>query len=129
MPIEYSWLVEGRVVAMKSSGVLTAEDLISEESVMANYLAHATAPLLHIVADQTGLQKFPDLKLMSSSRWPRDPRVGWFVMYGLNNKILSFVASIGAQLFRMRIRMVSTRADALAFLQKVDSTLPNLDES
>ena len=127
MPIEYSWLVKGRVVAMKSSGQLTAEDLKGEESIMTNYLEHATAPLLHIVADQTGLEKFPDLKLMSSSKWPKDPRVGWFVMYGLNNKVLSFVASVGAQLFRMRIRMVNTRQDALEFLRRVDSTLPAPD--
>lgn len=126
MPISYSWLVEGRIVQLKSSGEITLNDIQKEDAIMMEFLEQTTAPLVHVLADQTDLEKMPDIKSFTASHWVKDKRVGWFLVYGMKYKFLRFAMSVGAQIFQLRTRTFDTHEEALAFLQSVDETLPDL---
>jgi hypothetical protein len=56
----------------------------------------------------------------------RHPRVVWLIIVALENKLMKFFVSATGPVFGLRLRFMDTVAEALAFLQDVDSTLPNL---
>lgn len=128
MPIQYSWLVEGRIILLEAIDQITLQDIQAEDEIMRGFFSQSNAPLIHVLADETRPEKMPDLKSFAASNWVKDPRVGWFILYGLKHKFLRFVLTVGAQLFRLRTRIFDTREEAIDFLQNIDDTLPDLTQ-
>jgi hypothetical protein len=124
MPLEYTWFLDGRIVLMQGSGILTTEDFAKEEIIMRQFLDQA--PKIHILIDDRQLDRFPPISVMRSSQWIQDQRVGWFIIFGLRNRLLSVIASTLMRVFGVNGRIFGTFEESIAFLQKVDETLPNL---
>jgi hypothetical protein len=123
MPLKYSWYLDGHIVLMESAGIITRDDLIEENTIMQGYLDQLKYPLLHIISDQTHVEKMPDLRDLKMSTWVKDPRVGWFVFYGIKNPVFRFFIATGSQLFHLRNRVVNTQEEAVAFLESVDKMI------
>jgi hypothetical protein len=56
----------------------------------------------------------------------RHPKLGWVVVVEQGNKITQFLTTIMAGVFKAQLRYFATFEEAIAFLQQVDSTLPDL---
>lgn len=133
MPYEVTWLVENRVMLARHYGVLTSEDLqayLEESFAMrdhANEVLGKDGPLVHTLTDATEMESqtlgLGDMKSIVANL--RQQRVGWSV-YVNPDTVTRFLSSVGHQLVRVRYKAFSTMPEALAFLQEVDETLPEL---
>lgn len=129
MPYEVTWLVPDRVILARHYGKFTREDLHAylAESFALRDSADQTpgAPLVHTVTDASAMtsqdMNIGDLRTVLEQL--REQRVGWSV-YISPNPVTRFLASIGHQFAGVRYRAFGTMAEAIAFLQDADKTLP-----
>jgi hypothetical protein len=125
MPILVEWLVPHKVIFERSWGDVTP-DAAEFDRLVIEHIDSSSAPLVHMIGDvreMTATPKFGGLKMM---RFLQHPRLGWYIFVGVENRIIKMFGTAVLQIFRVRHRFVSSTAEALAFLQKVDSTLPDL---
>ena len=128
MPYELTWLVEGRVVLGKFSGQLKEEDIPAFDELMLTHLNAGTGALVHHLADLRELDSMPGLAGLSKFTYVKHPHMGWQISFGLRRPLVKMVANIMSQVFKVRTRDFDTLEEALAFLQSVDATLPDLRE-
>lgn len=124
MPLTYAWYLKGRIVLIEGTGVITAEDVLLENDIMAEYLAESKGALLHVICDQRYIEEMPDFRALNQSTWRKDPRVGWLVYYGVVNPFFNFMIATGTQLFKLRYKIVESQVDAANFLESVDNSIP-----
>ena len=130
MSHEISWLVPNKVVNMYVNGEMTLESLAAFSQDVIRYIEASDAPLVHLLIDERDMGGFPGQikRVLDTAEFLRHPRLGWFVIYGTDNKILKFISYMVAQVVQIRHRRFVTQAEAIAFLQGIDATLPNLNE-
>jgi hypothetical protein len=129
MTVELSWLVPDRVVYMYGYGVNQLEDLTRIDRETNAYMDQSSAPLVHAFIDLRQLQKMPSLAAQNKIwTYPKHARAGWQVFIGLDDPIQRMIMSVLVSLFKVRFRRFSTPEEGLAFLQYVDSTLPDLKQ-
>jgi hypothetical protein len=126
MAHEISWLLEGRVIFVRLTGVQTAEAASLFDREILPYLDNVQAPLVHLVFDTVGLEQLPGIGVLSRFQWLKHPKTGWVVGYPKPNGAIAFITGFVSQLFKLRFRTFDTSQEALAFLQDVDATLPDL---
>jgi len=130
MAHEISWLVPNKVINMYVNGDMTLESLVAFSDDVIQHIEASDAPLVHLLIDERDMGGFPSQikRVLDSAQFLRHPRLGWFVIYGTDNKVLKFISYMVAQVAHIRHRRFVTQEEALAFLQTIDSTLPNLRE-
>jgi hypothetical protein len=84
---------------------------------------------VHLITDSTDVEKVQlglnDLASVFRDM-PASPKLGWSIY--ISPKMLDrFFASVTTQLTKSRHREFNTLADAIAFLQSVDDTLPKIE--
>jgi hypothetical protein len=126
MPYTIEWLVPHKVIFERDWGEYSAADLEVFDRELVAYLDSSTAPLVHVIADATDLHHVPLMAAFKDLQFLKHPRLGWYIGIGVANKFVKVITSLVGQVFKIRYRFVDTPAEALAFLQKVDSTLPDL---
>jgi len=126
MAVNYSWILEGRIVHIQVIGQMSTEEMQNEDAVMQTFFNKRSGPLLHVLIDETQMTALPDLKTMFKVRWIQNPDLGWFIMYGVNERLESFKAHVATSKYRVRFAMVDTLNEALDLLQERDLTLPDL---
>lgn len=129
MAFKLIWLIDGHVMYGRMSGDWTGETVREFDTAVIAMVeqAEAQAPQMHAIYDPHAVRNLAALKdylLLQSSK---HPNAGWTVMVGVESKEMKFVISTAIQLLKLRAHFVATLEDALAFLQKVDQTLPPLD--
>jgi hypothetical protein len=126
MPYQVSWYVDQRVVYFNAYGSATVEDIQKMNMETQNYV-RAGQPLVHVLVDLSGLDKFPtNMAGMRQSLQQMDhERMGWVVVCGAGNALLRFVASLITQFVipNVRLRMFDTVQQGIEFLRERDSTL------
>ena len=55
-------------------------------------------------------------------------RLGWVIIFGSDDRIVKFIASAIASMFKTRFRFFYTQGEAFAFLNSVDENLPDLSK-
>lgn len=127
MPVEISWLLEGRVINVKYSGDVTLEDKRDGAELEYEYLEAGTAPLVHVLLDITDQTSAPtNIKAIQDAldKALSHPAKGWTIAFGKEEfKMENFVNSVVTQPYSVRYRTFATRAEALEFLTYMDSTL------
>jgi hypothetical protein len=83
---------------------------------------------MHQLADARELESMPGLAALSKITYVKHPKMGWQVSFGLRKPLVKMVINIMSQVFKVRSRDFDTLEEALAFLQEVDSMLPDLHE-
>lgn len=130
MPFEISWLVEGRVIFAKLSGVLNEQDATLYDEHICYYLNWGKAAYIHSVVDCTQLQQIPSFQTLAHMKLLQHPHLGWTVTIGTNrNKVVHMLMSMMSQRGKGRLRQVEEMDDALAFLQEIDLKLPDLNQA
>ena len=128
MPYEVSWFIERRVVRAVLTGDLTIRDAEAASLLTSQFILKGQPPLVHLIADTTGLGKFPtNLSLINgeASHHLRNPNIGWTIVIS-SSTATRFVSSIMTQVTRVRFRMFSTWDQSIAFLLQQDETLSDL---
>lgn len=131
MPAQITWLIEGKVLHIRSWGRLTIEDFQMNKDIIMEMLNTATSPIVHTLLDETDVEAMPRnmVALRESTTWTNHPRFGWAISYGNDERFLNFVTSFISQVARIRYRRFATAAEAIAFLQSREKDLPDLAEA
>jgi len=122
MPIEHSWLVEGKVILIEMSGELSLEELQASAAQSLDALNQANETLHQIIDFTHASSLANNLSDLSKLSRPvnEHPLLGWVVMYGIQNKLIKFLTTMTGQLTNSKLKSVDTREDATAFLQHVE---------
>ena len=126
MSFGVTWLVDGKLLLFNSWGKMNLEELHEMDIRIGAMLDNSQSPLVHGIHDHRKTLQLPSAKDLMKLKSGSHPRVGWLVFIGLNNKLLKFFVSATGQVFNIRLRFMDTVEEALAFLQDMDSTLPDL---
>lgn len=127
MPWSIIHLVDHHLGVTPVWGKFGVEELQEYDAVALASMSRGQQPLIHNIYDCTGLETLPPLAEMGRLQVARHPKVGWVIFVGIQNDMLKFMLSVTTQMFGQRLRFMKSHAEALHFLQQVDSTLPNLD--
>jgi hypothetical protein len=125
MTYEISWLVENQVIHLELEGDISLETVAAMSQSVIEYIETSEASVIQLLVDDRNVQTAPkDIHaLLSVSKVFRHPRLGWFIVYGNDNKLFQFLTMLMSRLTRIRHRRFTTQAEAVAFLQSVDSML------
>lgn len=131
MPYEFSWYIEGRVIFTRAYGVITLEDLRQGNARWTEILDNADAELIHSLVEMTDVEKYPTsvFQMGDTQSYLKHPKLGWVVAYGLKGTVVNFIISVLTQVSRAQIRVLESHDDAIAYLRKVDKTLPDLNRN
>jgi hypothetical protein len=112
----YHIIIEGRPEAAEIACVSTSFQPIVE---------HTQVPLIHFILNLEACQHHPHLGEIYRSLNPflAQQKLGWFVVYGIKDKLLAFMFNVIVNAFKLRVRHVEDYEDALEFVQSVDLTL------
>ena len=126
MSVGVTWLVEGHLLLLNSWGNVNVDELTAMDSRIHDMLTSSQVPLVHGIHDHSGASQIPSAKDLMKVKSGHHPRVGWLIIIGLDNKLMKFFVSVAGQVLNIRLRFMNSLEEALAFLQDVDSTLPDL---
>jgi hypothetical protein len=129
MSITLEWILERRVVRITYSEVITFDALADASKQLQNYTNQSDGYLMYCLCDvgevtkvQLNLKAVIDATQFLANR----PRFGWTVLYHMRNPKVRLIADAVLRFFKVHYRIVDTEAEALAFLNAVDPTLPPL---
>jgi hypothetical protein len=117
MPAENTWVVENRVMLTRLTGHITVEDMKASARRGTAMIESGIAPVYSLV-DASQIEHFP-LKLnelKSITEEGSSDKLSWIIIYGIPNRLLSFLATTFAQVIGKRYKVVNTQAEALAFI-------------
>jgi hypothetical protein len=128
MPYEVSWYIKGRVMQTRIYGNVTMDELYAIDKEL-TALLESSSTVVHSLGDMTGLETHPNsvLELQNSQTYLKHPRMGWLVIYGYESKILNLISTLMKQVFRVRLCVLKSQTEAVAFLREKDTTLPDLN--
>ena len=127
MAYEVTWLVDKRIIYFHTSGIATIDDVkAGNKKVM--LMLDEGIQFVHLITDSTDVEKvqlgLTDLASVFRDM-PSSPKLGWSIY--VSPKILDrFFASVTTQMTKSRHREYNSLAEAIAFLQSVDDTLPEI---
>jgi hypothetical protein len=125
MSVENAWLVEGRVLITHLSDNITIDELVVGAREGTAMIDSGTPPVYSLV-DMSELVSFPvrvaELKKLTDLG--TSPNLRWVLIYGINNRLVSFLATTFTQLLRTNYKVFTTQADALAFIHKLEAGIP-----
>lgn len=127
MSYEVSWEIEGRVAINTLYGEVTATDVHDLHHDARELSRDSTWPI-HTLVDLSGITRYQtDVNLMKEAidfKTEAD-KAGWTLIYGAQNPLLRFMASVLTQIStgRMRFRFFDTKEAALEWLMNEDIAL------
>ena len=117
MPAENLWIVENRVMLTRLTGHITIEDMAVSAREGTALIESGIAPVYSLV-DASQIEHFP-LKLnelKSVSEQGSSDKLAWIIIYGIPNRLLSFLATTFVQVIGKRYKVVASQDEALAFV-------------
>jgi hypothetical protein len=117
MPAENLWIVENRVMLTRLTGHITVEDMTVSARKGTALIESGIAPVYSLV-DASQIEHFPlklnELKAVSEQG--SSDKLAWIIIYGIPNRLLSFLATTFVQVIGKRYKVVATQDEALAFV-------------
>lgn len=119
------WLVQGRVILVQFSGVLSLQDVHEMNAKAAVLMQQALPPHVHVIADGTRVTEF-DKDLISirtmHGALAKHPLVNWHIIVDPKpNPAMKFIGSTVFNLLGARMRVMTSIDEAMAFLQAGES--------
>ena len=130
MPCELKWYLKDRVLLERLHGVVTLEDVKDSNVQLKALLASGVAPT-HVIVDLSGVERFPT-SLSTIKEFvkpvPNQEILGWVLIFGAQNSLLRFLASMVTQFTgdNVRMRMFDDLTETLDFIRKQDETLADI---
>ena len=129
MPVDVRWLIEDAVILEYFSGEVNMDEAVSLIHKVGQMIEQSNRILVHTLIDMTTMSKIPtNLQelVKETNDVLKNPRSGWILIYGQENKLLNFFTSVITGVFKTRYRMFPTLEEALEFLQQQDAALPHI---
>lgn len=119
------WIVQGRIMLVQFSGVLTLEDVNQMNAQALILMADAVPPHVDVIANGTFVTQF-DRNLVNirnlRASLGKHPLVNWHIIVDPDpNPAMRFIGSIVFNLLGARYRVMNTVDEAFAFLQAGDA--------
>jgi hypothetical protein len=119
------WIVQGRVLLVQFSGVLTLEDVQAMNQQAIVLMEEALPPHVDVIANGTFVTQF-DRNLVNvrnlRGSLGKHPMVNWHIIVDPDpNPAMQFLGSIVFKLLGARYRVMKTIEDALSFLQATEA--------
>src|SRR5688572_20135664 len=130
MSADVRWYLENRVIAVRLYGEVRAEEIEWIAQEMTRLIEHSSYTLVHALIDVQNITRVPQnvgVVSRASSTIAGNKRLGWAVHYGTDNFLLKFLSTMVSQIFKVRFRLVASKALAIQFLQDQDVSLVSLD--
>jgi hypothetical protein len=128
MPSEQNWYLPEHILYVRFYGHLSVEDIQTEFARSVAFVEASSAKKVHFLHDWQAVETFPRdllaIRRVLKMRVTDPSKIGWVVVYGSQNPVLRFLGDVLFQTFKIQFRVWATQAEALAFLQTVDDTLP-----
>jgi hypothetical protein len=124
MSYQIAWCIEGHIVRVQIEDELSSDEVAVLDHEMMQFLEQSAGPLVHFVFHIVNLKKYPSLKSLASMRAGRHTNMGWNIITGNINPMVKFLAGTASQVYRSRFQPFDTFEEAVAFLYKVDASLP-----
>ncbi|MCI0711185.1 MAG: hypothetical protein L0154_13590 [Chloroflexi bacterium] len=126
MPYQVSWLVEDRVLYFELYGTFNNTDFHAMMTEGRELVDGGTAPV-HIITDMSAVET-TEIGMEDFKRRGRDrsPKLGLSVNV-TPRRAERFVSSIGARIMGFNPRHFATVEKAIEFLQRMDTSLPDMD--
>ena len=129
MGYEIDWLVAGRVIKAEYFDELDLQTMIEIGDELVTMIDSADSPLVHVLMDTERVTQYPHQVaqlVKTANNIYRNPRIGWSIVYGREDRLMKFVMTTITGMFKVRFRIFNTQEDAFAFLNSVDQELPDL---
>lgn len=122
-----TWHTPGRILYDCPQGAITQEIAEASNDMILRLLNSQSNPPLggiHLILDFQQATEIPRnlTNATQTLKYMRHPALGWTIMI-TENQIQRMFASVLAQIFRVRFKMVGSMEEALAFLYRQDPTL------
>lgn len=120
MPVTNEWLIEGRVLLTRVSGSVTMEELIVASANGTAMIETGAAPVYNLV-DISAMKGFPTrvTEVRQISVGGTSPKLEWIIVYGIQNSMVNFLATLFTQFLKTNSKVVPTQDDALALIARV----------
>ncbi|MEL6307090.1 MAG: hypothetical protein AAFV98_08345 [Chloroflexota bacterium] len=119
------WLLEERVIYIKSQGNMSEEELITIDNQVVAMLDTSQAEQVHVVVNVTELEDAPSLPALVRQKFLQHPRFGWYITVGAN-ALLRFLGATTGRLTNINFQFARSLGEAKSHLQRIDETLPDL---
>lgn len=130
MSADVRWYLENRIIAVRLYGEVRAEEIEWIAQEMAKLIDQSNYSLVHALIDVQNITRVPQnvgVVSRASSAIAGNKRLGWAVHYGTENFLLKFLSTMVTQIFKVRFRLVASKALAIQFLQEQDISFATLD--
>lgn len=118
------WLSFPRILHVALYGDLQLEDIENFSDDVIKHLDEGQAPVHIIVSDsEVGRPPINLNKLRQAAKFVQHPSLGWQVGIGSVNPVVHYIAPMMMKIVGVKLVRRDTKEEALAFLQKQDSTL------
>ncbi len=130
MPYTIKWLVPQQIIVVIFDKMMTIAETQEYDTRVVEMLEASQFEQVHIIADVTQVEQFPNLAQANQLKMMQHKNLGWVVGLGVKNPLVKVVGLLLSKLFGNRLQWCSTREEALAFLHRLDNTLPeNIEKS
>jgi hypothetical protein len=126
MPYKIFWQSEPNVVYFEIIGAFNEDEMYEACYEIRDKFLETNHGPIHILVDPRAVDSHPrGLHAIrdASQIYSNHPNLGWMVFIGIENPITKFLTNVAFQVVRQQFKTVKTLEDALAVLQRVDSSL------
>jgi hypothetical protein len=128
MASEYFWLLKDRIIYVHLSGTVGEVDLREGNTFISRCLAESNYPV-HIQFDCKDVQRitFSVVQIRNELHYLQHPALGWVVIFGMTGVVehmIEFLSTVVTRLTGLQVYSAETSEEGLAFLRRVDSSLP-----
>lgn len=130
MPFEINWLLEDAIIHIDLVGDLYVDELEQLSDDVNAILDTCSRQKVHVVVNQDDLTNFP-LKFDEAVHvmdFVNHPNMGWYMVYGPENPIMSFLDHVVASTAQLSHRRFKSLNLCLDFLRSIDLNLINAVE-
>ncbi len=123
MPYQTRYSVNERVIHNRLYGEMTPEDPAGFNAATLDLIRSGDAPV-HLIFDTSSLEpvNVPLKNVVEMVTFPGENKLGWVIIVG-ENPFARFVGSMLMQAGRVKYRMVGSMDEAVAILQRMDTSL------
>jgi hypothetical protein len=130
MAYTINWYHQDVVILAELSGDLEIEEFPIMDEILLNHIEASSLPLVHIVINLKAVKKFPNsvAQIHKALSHLNHPRMGWSILV-TDNRFIRFVGYTVTQISKARFRAFNEEAEAMRFLETVDSKLKSAMQS
>jgi hypothetical protein len=127
MSLQMHWYLENRVILVRWPEIVTPEIVIEFVNRSVEFWESSSEPVVHTILDTNAIQRIPNLAAMRKAVVRMNhPRAGWGIGYGISNSLVKMIIQVTTSVTGLPFRYADTLDEALAFLNHMDATLPDL---